>query len=104
MIVPPCINKYYILDLQPENSFVRYAVGEGHTVFMVSWRNMPDAMGNATWDDYLDAGRHARRSTWRRRSAARDKVNALGLLRRRHAARQRARRARARKATSASRA
>ena len=56
VIVPPCINKYYILDLQPENSFVRYAVGEGHTVFMVSWRNMPDSMGTATWDDYLENG------------------------------------------------
>jgi polyhydroxyalkanoate synthase len=36
VMVPPCINKFYILDLQPENSFVRYAVGEGHTVFMVN--------------------------------------------------------------------
>jgi polyhydroxyalkanoate synthase len=56
LIVPPCINKYYILDLQPENSFVRYAVERGHTVFMVSWRNMPAAMGRATWDDYLEHG------------------------------------------------
>ncbi|MGZ8230864.1 MAG: PHA/PHB synthase family protein [Burkholderiales bacterium] len=56
VIVPPCINKYYILDLQPDNSFVRYAVGEGHTVFIVSWRNMPESMGNATWDDYLANG------------------------------------------------
>ena len=56
VIVPPCINKYYILDLQPENSFVRYAVERGHTVFMVSWRNMPPEMGRATWDDYLEHG------------------------------------------------
>jgi polyhydroxyalkanoate synthase len=56
VMVPPCINKYYILDLQPGNSFVRYAVERGHTVFMVSWRNMPEAMGSATWDDYLEHG------------------------------------------------
>ena len=56
VMVPPCINKYYILDLQPENSFVRYAVDAGHTVFMVSWRNMPDSMGAATWDQYLEQG------------------------------------------------
>ncbi|MFN7086298.1 MAG: PHA/PHB synthase family protein [Burkholderiales bacterium] len=56
LMVPPCINKYYILDLQPENSFVRFALEQGHTVFMVSWRNMPAAMGHATWDDYLEHG------------------------------------------------
>ena len=56
VMVPPCINKYYILDLQPDNSYVRYAVAAGHTVFMVSWRNMPEAMGRATWDDYLEHG------------------------------------------------
>ncbi|OGA26049.1 MAG: class I poly(R)-hydroxyalkanoic acid synthase [Betaproteobacteria bacterium RIFCSPLOWO2_02_FULL_67_26] len=56
VMVPPCINKYYILDLQPENSFVRYAIEQGHTVFMVSWRNVPREMGRATWDDYLEHG------------------------------------------------
>jgi len=56
VMVPPCINKYYILDLQPDNSFVRYAVERGHTVFMVSWRNMPPEMGKATWDEYLEHG------------------------------------------------
>jgi len=60
VVVPPCINKYYVLDLQPENSFVRHAVEEGHTVFMVSWRNpLPsdtDGVDTATWLDYLDEG------------------------------------------------
>jgi len=56
LIVPPCINKYYILDLQPENSFVAYAVGEGHTVFLISWRNIPPELGLLTWDDYLEHG------------------------------------------------
>ena len=56
VMVPPCINKYYILDLQPENSFVAYAVGEGNTVFMVSWRNIEAEQGKYTWDDYLEQG------------------------------------------------
>jgi polyhydroxyalkanoate synthase len=56
VMFPPCINKFYILDLQPENSFVRYAVAEGHTVFMVSWRNVPADMGRVTWDQYLEQG------------------------------------------------
>lgn len=56
LIVPPCINKYYILDLQPGNSFVRWAVAAGHTVFMISWRNIPPALGHLTWDDYLVDG------------------------------------------------
>ncbi len=56
LMVPPCINKYYILDLQPANSFVSYAVSQGHTVFMVSWRNVPADMGHITWDQYLDDG------------------------------------------------
>ncbi len=56
LIVPPCINKYYILDLRPENSFVRYAVEAGHTVFTISWRNIPRELGGLTWDDYLEQG------------------------------------------------
>ena len=55
VMVPPCINKYYILDLRPENSFVRYAVEQGHTVFMVSWRNVGPAEGDFDWDDYVQA-------------------------------------------------
>jgi poly[(R)-3-hydroxyalkanoate] polymerase subunit PhaC len=45
-----------MLDLQPENSFVRYAVEQGNTVFMVSWRNISADQGHLTWDDYLDLG------------------------------------------------
>jgi polyhydroxyalkanoate synthase len=56
VIVPPCINKYYILDLTPANSFVRHAVAEGHTVFMISWRNIPAQLGGLAWDDYLARG------------------------------------------------
>ena len=78
LMVPPFINKYYILDLQPENSFVRYAVGEGHTVFMVSWRNMPEAMGKASWDDYLSHGVLRALEVAREITRA-DQVNALGF-------------------------
>jgi polyhydroxyalkanoate synthase len=76
--VPPCINKYYILDLQPENSFVAHAVASGHTVFMVSWRNVGPAQGHLSWDDYLEKG------VFSAFKAAKDiagsgKVNALGF-------------------------
>ncbi len=58
VIVPPNINKFYILDLQPENSFVRHAVEQGFTVFLISWRNPlasdTDGVDRATWSDYLD--------------------------------------------------
>lgn len=54
LMVPPCINKYYILDLQPDNSVVRYMVSQGHTVFLVSWKNPDKSMAKVTWDDYID--------------------------------------------------
>jgi polyhydroxyalkanoate synthase len=56
LIIPPPINKFYILDLQPENSLVRYAVGQGHTVFLISWRNITPELGHLTWDDYVESG------------------------------------------------
>ena len=54
LLVPPCINKFYILDLQAENSLIRYAVDQGHRVFVVSWRNPDESMREATWDDYIE--------------------------------------------------
>ncbi len=56
LLVPPCINKFYVMDLQPENSLVRFAVSHGHTVFLVSWRNVGADQGNLTYDDYLEHG------------------------------------------------
>lgn len=56
LIVPPCINKFYILDLQPENSLVRFVAEQGFTVFLVSWKNVRPDEGRFTWDDYLEKG------------------------------------------------
>ena len=78
VIVPPCINKYYILDLTPENSFVRHAVAHGQTVFVISWRNIPADLGRLTWDDYLQQGVLAALEAARSIAASRT-VNALGF-------------------------
>jgi polyhydroxyalkanoate synthase len=56
LIIPPAINKFYIMDLQPENSFVRFSVEQGNTTFLVSWRNVHADLGHLTWDDYLQKG------------------------------------------------
>ncbi|GAA5169024.1 class I poly(R)-hydroxyalkanoic acid synthase [Viridibacterium curvum] len=56
LIVPPCINKYYILDLQAENSYVRYIVEQGFTVFLVSWRNPKAGQSTLGWDNYVGDG------------------------------------------------
>ncbi len=54
LLVPPCINKFYILDLQPENSLIRYAVEQGHRVFVISWRNPDESLRETTWDQYIE--------------------------------------------------
>ncbi|MFJ1301390.1 PHA/PHB synthase family protein [Pseudomonadota bacterium AL_CKDN230030165-1A_HGKHYDSX7] len=82
VIVPPNINKYYILDLQPENSFVRHAVEQGHTVFIISWRNPlasdADGVDTATWSDYLDDA-VLRALDVAREITGESQVNALGF-------------------------
>jgi polyhydroxyalkanoate synthase len=78
VMIPPCINKYYILDLQPENSFVAHAVARGQTVFMVSWRNVGPEQGHFGWDDYLELGVFTALRV-AREIAGSDKVNALGF-------------------------
>ncbi|MNZ37182.1 Poly-beta-hydroxybutyrate polymerase [compost metagenome] len=56
LMVPPAINKYYILDMQPESSLVRHALEQGHPVFLVSWRNVDESLASTTWDDYVEQG------------------------------------------------
>jgi len=82
LIVPPCINKFYILDLQPESSLVRYALEQGFNVFLVSWRNPlasdDDGIDAATWDDYLQEGVLAATRVVQDVSGQ-DRINALGF-------------------------
>ncbi len=78
VMIPPCINKYYILDLQPENSFVAHAVAKGQTVFMVSWRNVGPEQAHFDWDDYLELGVFTALRLARDITKA-DKVIALGF-------------------------
>jgi polyhydroxyalkanoate synthase len=78
LMVPPCINKFYILDLQPENSLVRYAVEQGNTVFLVSWRNPDQSLASTTWDDYIEQGA-IKAIEVARTISGHDKVNAFGF-------------------------
>jgi polyhydroxyalkanoate synthase len=78
LIVPPCINKFYILDLQPDNSLVRYAVEQGHTVFLVSWVNPDASLKDKAWDNYVeDAAIKAIHVV--QEISKQDKINALGF-------------------------
>jgi polyhydroxyalkanoate synthase len=77
LIIPPWINKFYILDLRPKNSFVRYAVSQGHTVFMVSWVNPDEALGDAGFEDYMTSGIFAALAAIEAATGERD-VNAIG--------------------------
>ena len=56
LIIPPWINKYYILDLRPKNSFIKWAVDQGHTVFVISWVNPDERLAEKNMDDYLLEG------------------------------------------------
>lgn len=56
VIFPPWINRYYILDLNPEKSFIKWAVDQGLTVFVVSWKSADATMKDIVWDDYVEAG------------------------------------------------
>ena len=78
VFIPPSINKFYILDLQPENSMIRFAVEQGHTVFVVSWKNPHEPESTLTWDDYIELGPIAAIHAVQDLTGAKD-VNALGF-------------------------
>ncbi len=78
LIVPPCINKFYILDLQPENSLVAHGLESGHQVFLISWRNADASIAHKTWDDYVDDGVIKAIETVRKISG-REQINTLGF-------------------------
>ncbi len=78
LFVPPCINKYYILDLQPDNSVIRYTVEQGHRTFVVSWRNPDESMKAKTWDDYIEHGPIAAIHTVQAVTGA-ETINTLGF-------------------------
>jgi polyhydroxyalkanoate synthase len=78
LLVPPCINKYYILDLQPENSLVRYSVAQGNRTFVVSWRNPDASLATATWDDYIEKAAIKAISVVQEITAS-ETINALGF-------------------------
>jgi polyhydroxyalkanoate synthase len=78
LFVPPCINKYYILDLQPENSVIRYTVEQGHRTFVVSWRNPDESLKDRTWDDYIEQGPLAAMAAVQAISGSKE-INTLGF-------------------------
>jgi polyhydroxyalkanoate synthase subunit PhaC len=77
LIVPPWINKYYILDLVPEKSFVKWAVDQGFTVFMISWVNPDERLATKTFEDYMREGIFAALEAVNRQAGVHH-VNALG--------------------------
>jgi polyhydroxyalkanoate synthase subunit PhaC len=78
LLIPPCINKFYILDLQPENSLVRYAVSQGHRTFVLSWRNPDMSIVDKTWDDYIEHAAIKAIATVQYITSAKQ-INALGF-------------------------
>ena len=77
LIAPPWINKFYILDLRPRNSFVRWAVSQGHTVFMISWVNPDEKLAEKGFEDYMTEGYLAALDAIEQATGERE-VNAIG--------------------------
>jgi len=77
LIIPPWINKYYILDLRASNSFIKWAVEQGHSVFVVSWVNPDKALAQKSFDDYLTEGALAAMDAVRA-ATGEDRLNVIG--------------------------
>ena len=77
LIVPPWINKFYILDLGPQKSFIRYMVGKGFTVFVVSWVNPDERLKDKTFEDYMTEGLLAATDAVKRETGV-EKINVIG--------------------------
>jgi polyhydroxyalkanoate synthase len=77
VIIPPWINKYYILDLREKNSFIRWAVAQGHTVFVLSWVNPDASLAQKGFDDYMREGALAAFDAVEKVTGERD-INAIG--------------------------
>lgn len=77
LIVPPCINKYYILDLQESNSMVKYLVDQGFNVFLVSWKSADSSIRSFRWEEYANIGVIAALDATRK-ITGKDKINTLG--------------------------
>ncbi|NKB50029.1 MAG: class I poly(R)-hydroxyalkanoic acid synthase [Alphaproteobacteria bacterium] len=77
LIIPPWINKYYILDLQPENSFIKWCVDQGLTVFIVSWVNPDEKLAQKSFEDYMIEGPLAALDAIEQATGARD-ANVIG--------------------------
>lgn len=77
LIVPPWINKFYILDLGPQKSYIKWCVDQGHTVFVISWVNPDEQMSKMSWEDYIRDGIDFALDTVEKATGEKD-VNAIG--------------------------
>ncbi len=78
LMVPPCINKFYILDMQAETSLIRHAVAQGQRTFVISWRNPDASLAESTWDDYIEGAVITAIDTVRQITKA-EQINTLGF-------------------------
>ena len=77
LIIPPWINKFYILDLRPKNSFIKWAVDQGHTVFVISWVNPDERLAHKSFENYLLEGPIAALNVVEAATGVRE-INAIG--------------------------